>query len=176
MYYSNVSGRTVYAKSFSKIFLPGLRVAAVVLPKILRNTFLEYKKWMDLNTAVLSQGALEIYIKNGMFKANRKRLRKVYENRMKTLKNEILKCKPSNVMLHLPDTGFYGYLEFLKPINMMNLMNKCSKSDIHIKNMEGEYLKDYFNNEILSISVASCKSEDIKIGVKKLLSVIDKSW
>ena len=42
--------------------------------------------------------------------------------------------------------------------------------------MEEEYLKDYFNNEILSISIASCKSEDIKIGVKKLLSTIDKSW
>ncbi|PJI08256.1 MULTISPECIES: PLP-dependent aminotransferase family protein [Clostridium] len=176
MYYSDVSGRTVYVKSFSKIFLPGLRVAAVVLPKVLRNTFLEYKEWMDLNTAVLSQGALEIYIKNGMFKANRKRLRKVYEDRMKTLKNEILKGNLANIRLHIPDTGFYGCLEFLKPINMMSLMNKCSKSDIRIKNMKGEYLKDYFNNEILSISIASCKSEDIKIGVKKLLSAIDKSW
>jgi len=175
MYYNDVSGRTVYVKSFSKIFLPGLRIAAVVLPKILRNVFLEYKRWMDLNTAVLSQGALEIYIKNGMFKANRKRIRKIYEARMKTLKDEIVKSELANVKLHIPDTGFYGCLEFLKPVNMMRLMNKCNKSDLRIKNLEGEYLKDYFNSEVLSISVASCKSEDIKVGVKKLLNVVGNS-
>lgn len=172
MYYSDTFGKTVYVKSFSKIFLPGLRIAAVVLPKVLRNTFLEYKRWMDLNTAVLSQGALEIYIKNGMFKANRKRIRKIYEERMHILKREILKGGLTNVKLHIPDTGFYGCLEFLKPINMMYLMNKCNKNDIRIKNMEGEYLKDYFNNEILNISIASCRSEDIKLGVKKFLDII----
>lgn len=175
MYYNDVSGRTVYVKSFSKIFLPGLRIAAVVLPKILRNVFLEYKRWMDLNTAVLSQGALEIYIKNGMFKANRKRIRKIYEDRMKTLKDEIVKGELAGVKIHIPDTGFYGCLEFLKPVNMMRLMNKCNKSDVHIKNLNGEYLKDYFNSEVLSISVASCKSEDIQVGVKKLLNVIKSS-
>lgn len=175
MYYNDVSGRTVYVKSFSKIFLPGLRIAAVVLPKILRNVFLEYKRWMDLNTAVLSQGALEIYIKNGMFKANRKRIRKIYEDRMKTLKDEILKGELASVKLHIPDAGFYGCLEFLKPVNMMRLMNKCSKSDIRIKNMEGEYLKDYVNSEVLSISVASCKSQEIRTGVKKLLNAVKNS-
>ncbi|MFL0253075.1 PLP-dependent aminotransferase family protein [Clostridium neuense] len=175
MYYSDVSGRTVYVKSFSKIFLPGLRIAAVVLPKVLRNTFLEYKRWMDLNTAVLSQGALEIYIKNGMFKANKKRIRRIYEERMQILKSEILKSKLTNVNAHIPDTGFYGCLEFLKPINTMYLMNKCNKNDIHIKNMEEEYLKDYFSNEILRISVASCRSEDIKVGIKKILDIIKEA-
>lgn len=172
MYYNDVSGRTVYVKSFSKIFLPGLRIAAVVLPKILRNVFLEYKRWMDLSTAVLSQGALEIYIKNGMFKANRKRIGKIYEDRMRTLKDEIEKGELASVKLHIPDTGFYGCLEFLKPVNMMQLMNKCNKSDIRIKNLEGEYLKDYFNSEVLSISVASCRSEEIKLGIKKFLKLL----
>ncbi len=66
MRYYDVSSRVVYIKSFSKILLPGLRIAAVVLPKVLMNTFEEHKRWMDLNTSVLSQGALKIYIKSGI--------------------------------------------------------------------------------------------------------------
>lgn len=84
MYYGDVSSRVAYIKSFSKILLPGLRIAAVVLPKILRNTFVEHKKWMDLSTSVLSQGALEIYIKSGMFNANKKNIRKIYNERMES--------------------------------------------------------------------------------------------
>lgn len=172
IYYMDTSGRMVYVKSFSKIFLPGLRIAAVVLPKMLRNTFMEYKRWMDLNTAVLSQGALEIYIKNGMFKANKKRVRKIYEERMETLKKEALKNELSSARLHIPDTGFYGCFEFLKPVNMLYLINQCSKANILINNMEGQYLKAYFNSEILNISVASCKENDIKIGIKKLFKIL----
>ena len=44
MYYSDISSRVAYIKSFSKTLLPGLRIAAVVLPKVLRNTFEEYKR------------------------------------------------------------------------------------------------------------------------------------
>ncbi|MEJ8554826.1 hypothetical protein [Tepidibacter sp. Z1-5] len=75
----------MYLKSYSKIILPQLRISAVVLPSVLLKTFQEYKRWNDLNTSILSQGALEIYIKSGMFNSHVKKLRKVYYERMSYL-------------------------------------------------------------------------------------------
>lgn len=176
MYYYDVSSRVAYIKSFSKVLLPGLRIASVVLPKILRNTFKEYKHWMDLNTSVLSQGALAIYIRSGMFKANRNRIRTIYSERMAALKTISNKINISNIKWHIPDTGFYGCIEFLEDFSIDLLVKECSKKDIIIKDMSDNYLKDYLNNDILKISVGSSKIHDIENGIIQLLKLIKNSY
>lgn len=172
MYYYDVSSRVAYIKSFSKILLPGLRIAAVVLPKVLRNTFEEYKRWMDLNTSVLSQGALDIYIKSGMFKVNRNRIKNIYNERMSALKKASSEIEIPNIKWHIPDTGFYGCIEFLEDPRIDLLIKECSKKDIIIEDMSDNYLKDYLNNDILKISVGSSKIHDIENGIIQLLKLI----
>ena len=172
MYYSDISSRVAYIKSFSKTLLPGLRIAAVVLPQVLRNTFEEYKRWMDLNTSVLSQGALEIYIKSGMFKANQKHVKNIYMERMNALKEVANEIKISNIKWHIPDTGFYGCIEFLNNINIDRLIKECSKKNIYIKDMKGNYLKDYFSSDLLKISVGNCEIIEIENGISDVLKII----
>jgi len=172
MYYYDISERVVYIKSFSKTLLPGLRIAAVVLPKLLRNTFGEYKRWMDLNTSVLSQGALEIYIKSGMIHSNRKQIQKIYSERMSTLKQVSKNNKISQINWHIPYTGFYASIEFLDKINIDWLIKECDNKSISISNMKGYYLKDYFSIDILKFSVGSAETDDIKKGVENILKII----
>lgn len=176
MYYYDVSSRVAYIKSFSKILLPGLRIAAVVLPKVLRNTFEEYKRWMDLNTSVLSQGALDIYIKSGMFKANRNRIKNIYTERMNAVKKASSEIEIPNIKWHIADTGFYSCIEFLNNINIDWLIKECSKRDIIIKDMYKNYLKEYFSNDILKISVGSSKICDIENGIIQLLKLIENAY
>src|SRR4051812_43075238 len=47
----NPCGRVIYIKSFSKVFLPGLRIAAVVLPSLMNSNFLRYKFSSDFNSS-----------------------------------------------------------------------------------------------------------------------------
>lgn len=172
MYYNDVSDMVIYIKSFSKVFLPGLRIAAVVLPKVLRNTFEEYKKWIDLNTSVLSQGALDIYIKSGMFSSNKNNIRSIYIERMDVVRQASIETKIPQIKWHIPGTGFYSCIKFIDNFNMNWLIKECSKKDILIKGMNCYYLKDYFNNDILKISVGSCKVSDITKGVTDILKII----
>ncbi|PZD92969.1 hypothetical protein DNH61_25560 [Paenibacillus sambharensis] len=53
------SGKIIYLKSFSKIIFPGLRVGAAVVPDSLVETFCRYKRTLDIDTSMLSQGALD---------------------------------------------------------------------------------------------------------------------
>ena len=39
MFSYDTSSKVIYLKSYSKILMPGLRVAALILPKLLINTF-----------------------------------------------------------------------------------------------------------------------------------------
>lgn len=175
MYYSDLSFRVSYIKSFSKLLLPGLRIAACVLPPILTNTFEQYKKWMDLNTSVLSQGALEIYIKSGMFKSNKKRVKNIYRGRMNSLKEIYKEINLPNVNWHIPDTGFYSCIEFLNGFNIDWLIKECYKNDILLSIMNENYLSDYLSTNILKISIGNSKTDDIKNGIKKIAKIIMQS-
>ncbi|NMM63700.1 PLP-dependent aminotransferase family protein [Clostridium sp. P21] len=175
MYYDDVSSRVIYLKSFSKILLPGLRIAAVVLPKILTNVFREYKKWSDLSTSVLSQGALEIYIKSGMFKAHVKKIKKTYSERMGLLKKELSRIYIPYLKCHVSDTGFFACIELMENINASSIIKKLNySSNIYLEDIEKNYLKDYFNNNVLKISIARANLENIKDGIPVILHEISK--
>lgn len=60
-FYYDDNGRVIYIKSFSKTFMPGIRIGAAVINEELKKQFLIHKRCTDLNTSVLAQGALEIF-------------------------------------------------------------------------------------------------------------------
>ena len=72
IYSYDQAGKVIYLKSFSKIIFPGLRTGAVVLPEELIGPFSEHKRLIDIDSSMLSQAALEIYLKSGMFERHRK--------------------------------------------------------------------------------------------------------
>ncbi len=73
LYAYDLSFRVIYLKSFSKMIFPGLRVGAAVLPDSLAPVFHTYKKLSDIDCSMISQAALEVYIKSGMFKRHKEK-------------------------------------------------------------------------------------------------------
>lgn len=172
MYYYDVSDRVIYVKSFSKILLPGLRVGAVVVPTILKNTFMEYKKWSDLGTSILSQGALEIYIKSGMFNAHGEKIRKIYEERMLALKKVAEINNKQNIKWHIPYTGFFACIEFMDKVNLKKAINNLNQKNILIGDINKSYLKSFEKDNLIRISVSKTSKDNMEYGIKTILSEI----
>lgn len=53
------------------------------------NNFLNYKQWTDTYSAILSQGALTLFLGSGMYQKNRREIQKIYMQRMKKLKEVV---------------------------------------------------------------------------------------
>jgi DNA-binding transcriptional MocR family regulator len=143
MYYDDINARVIYIKSFSKTLLPGLRIAAVVVPELLVNEFEKYKKWLDLGTAVLSQGALEIYIKCGMFHTHRKKIKKIYAEKMNLVSNRLKAAQSPKFQCHVPDTGFFACIEFRDDVNIDKLMQTLDEKKIMINPINENYIDAY---------------------------------
>ncbi|PLR97549.1 MocR-like pyridoxine biosynthesis transcription factor PdxR [Bacillus sp. T33-2] len=82
-------GRVIYLGTFSKAFLPGTRLSYLVLPEqILR---LYQSKMANYNQAVppVIQNALSLFIQNGDFERHIRKMRKIYQDKHKTLLSEI---------------------------------------------------------------------------------------
>jgi len=111
LYAFSSTDKVIYLKGYSKTFLPGLRLAMILLPQELLNPFLEYKKWTDLSSPTLSQAALEIFIASGMYANHRKNLTKIFRDRMECLRTITAQHTDCDITWSIPQNGFLRLLQ-----------------------------------------------------------------
>ncbi|MGE5677233.1 MAG: PLP-dependent aminotransferase family protein, partial [Pseudomonadota bacterium] len=168
------SDRVIYLKTFSKVLLPSLRIAVAVLPKLLVNTFREYKYWSDINTPLLSQGALELYISSGMFRQHTVKIRSRYAQKMSDLRELTAKKASPAVRWHIPEGGgFYAGLEILNSGMQKNIVAGLLKKNIILSPMEVHYLKEFRNEKLLRLSVTKVEEAAMESGIAAVVSEIE---
>lgn len=168
--------RVIYIKTFSKLLLPGLRVAVIVLPQILTNIFREYKYWSDINTPLISQGALEIYLSSGIYDMHLKKVQNLYLKRMTFLKNLTTQMKSSSIRWYIqPRGGFYAGLEILNNNSARAVVDNLFRKNIILSNVEKYYLKEFYNDKILRISIANADFNIIQAGIPVVINEIENN-
>ncbi|MGE7910748.1 PLP-dependent aminotransferase family protein [Lysinibacillus xylanilyticus] len=168
----NPSGRVIYIKSFSKVFLPGLRVASLVLPKIMSNNFLRYKFTADFNSSVLSQGALEIYLKNGMFNSHIKKIKELYYRKMKHLQEACKLLLPNNTQYTKPSSGFYLTISLPDKVTAMQIVNLLQEQHVLVDDATRMFLPEYKKENLIRLSISQVDARQINAGVEKLARCI----
>lgn len=156
--------RVIYIKSFSKIFLPGIRLGYMITPSFFNETIQSSKINTDIATSSLMQRALELYISEGLWKKNIDYQQRSYKEKYLLMKELINKELSDKVQYIDPKGGLYFYLEIKnKNIKSKELFYKLKKKNLFIT--PGEVLfKDSSDGEYffrISFSEAS-KSKIVK--------------
>lgn len=112
LYYYSTSKNVVYVKSFSKSFLPGIRIGACVVTEAYRELFLNLKKAHDLSTPVLTQGALDSFLKNNLYDRHVKRCRQHYAKKAQIAAGILASLQHPQVTVGPIDSGFVFWLAF----------------------------------------------------------------
>ena len=73
-HYLDRNNRVIYIKSFSTNLFSALRITSMILPQALLKPVLTYKTILDYDSNLIMQKALSLYIDNGMYLTNKKRL------------------------------------------------------------------------------------------------------
>ncbi|MGE7022049.1 PLP-dependent aminotransferase family protein [Solibacillus cecembensis] len=170
------SGRVIYIKSFSKIFLPGLRIATVILPSLMINNFLRYKFTSDFNSSTLSQGALEIYLKSGMFNSHLKKIKEVYQTKMHILQEACALLLPANTHFSKPTSGFYLSISLPENVTAKQVVHMLKEQHVYVDDASRMFLPEYKKENLLRLSISQVNESQIKLGVERLahcISLID---
>lgn len=167
MYALDMNDKVIYLKSFSKLLMPGLRIGAVILPKQLSVEFEKCKKWNDLNTSILTQGALEIYIKSGLYNKHIKKIRNIYTDRMKKLKELSNNLQCPELKWYIPSCSLFASFYLNDSINLNNFVRSLYAKDVIMGNTSRCYSHNKFSR-IFRISVARAKDKDIEHGMKAI--------
>ncbi|QRG65158.1 PLP-dependent aminotransferase family protein [Brevibacillus choshinensis] len=166
------TSHVVYLKSFSKIIFPGLRLGAAVLPETLLETYLEHKGYAD--TSQLSQGALEVYIKNGMYERHKRKIASQYALRIQMLNDAVQRHNDAG-LLEITKVQFGVYVQFKLPqtVNLERLIERLAARGILVLSGKRFYLSDFLEREkFLRISIARAQQEQIEEGVKGIIEEV----
>lgn len=133
IHYYDISKGTAYIRSFSKTFMPGIRIGAAVLPEFLLEDVLRLKRISDLSTSRLSQAALDTFIKSGMYEKHIRKVRKAYESKLSRASEIIKALSPENISWHVPEHGIFIWLQLPEAISAEALGERLEQQGILIK-------------------------------------------
>ncbi len=157
--------KVLYLKSFSKIFMPGLRLGFLIVPEQLNEIILNIKSATDIATSGLIQRTFDIYLSRGNWNTHVYNMKKVYYKRYKIMVEALNKYMPRNIKYYIPKGGIFFWVE-LGSIDADELYEYLLKKNIAITPGNIFYI-DKKNNAI-RLSIASVRSEDIEKGIRVL--------
>ncbi|MNJ48366.1 HTH-type transcriptional regulatory protein GabR [compost metagenome] len=170
--------RVIYLKSYSKIIFPGLRIGTAVIPDSLIDAFQRHKLVHDIDSSMLSQGALEIYLKSGMFKAHVGKIVEQYQERSKILHNHLLRTTEplkNQIGYHAPLTPCIHTCLTLSPsISFGQLRSRLNKKNIIIESMDKHYVTGNQPEHLLKLNVSRVAKEDIEEGITMIMKELTK--
>lgn len=131
LHYYNLKKNQFYLRSFSKTFIPGIRIGAMIFPEGFSEELKHLKHLNDLNTSKINQAALEVFIASGMYKKHIDSVRKHYANKMEVAR-KMLEIGP-NSNWHIPVGGIFIWGEFDERLPLECIVEQLRDEGILIK-------------------------------------------
>lgn len=172
----DTADRVVMLNSFSKIFVPGLRIAFAVVPKDLKSAFVFAKQTTDMHPPVLSQYIIEAFLERDLIWPNIQRLSDIYKQRWDMMKAGIEKYFPKCVKYVDCEGGYFTWLTFPEEIDTAELFARCKEEEkvIFIPGA-GMFLDMENNKNCIRMSYTACKLDEMDEGLRRMGDFLKRS-
>lgn len=164
--------RVIYIKSFSKIYMPGLRLGFMAAPKRLGQELVVAKHITDISTSGLIQRAFDLYLRRGLWKKQIESMRDIFKKRYDTAVKAINTYMPADCSYHQPEGGLNFWIEMPAYLNADSFAQFALSRGIEIIPGSAFYFAQGKSN-CFRISVAGVYLENIDDWILKLMQVLD---
>lgn len=167
--------RVIYLGSFSKIFIPTLRVSYMVLPLWLLNLYLKEYKSYEQTTSKLEQLALARFMKEGYFQSHIRKIRRHYFNKYNIINKAMQTYMKNKAKLITSSSGMRVILEIQTDYTEDKIVSLAQNAGINIAPISRYYMKyDKYKKSgkiRVLLSYKGIPTEDIEPAIKILSEV-----
>ena len=174
LYFYDSHDKVIYVQGFSKTFMPGIRLGVSLVPNELVDLFLHVKQLQDLNTSVLEQAALQLFIESGMYKFHQNKVKVEYRNKMNIARSYLNENRIEGTQYFIPETGFYFCILFYKKVNFEILFHNLKENNVLIEKTEREFIHNKKTVQGIRISIARIGIENMLTGLERMVTVVGK--
>lgn len=164
--------RVIFIKSFSKLFMPGLRFGYMIVPKKLKEYVIEAKHATDISTSGLIQRAFDLYIRKGMWDKHFNFMYDIYKQRYIKTVNTLDRNLPASVTYQKPGGGLNIWLNLPYSYMANSLFKLACSNNIVFAPGRIFYSSSPTNLNNIRLSFAAVTHQEIEEGISKLCELI----
>jgi len=170
----DTNDKVIYIKSFSKIFLPGIRLGYMISPQKCKEYIQNSKINTDISTSSLMQRALDLYINKDLWKEHIGRLNTAYKEKYNFMINCIEKYFGTKTSYYTPGGGIHFYFKIATKlkINSMDLFYRCKNRKVLITPGVLFYKNAKEGNDYFRLSFSEIKKTEIEEGIKIISEIL----
>lgn len=172
----DINNKVIFIKSFSKIFMPGVRIGFITLPNSLFKNIVKAKHTTDISSSGFLQRAFDLYLRKGYWKSHISNVKKVYEEKYLLMINELSRLKDYNIEFLPPKGGLCIWLKLPKNIDGFQLYQECVDNNLALVPGKVFFIDDSVYSNFIRLSFGSVSDKDIIKGISILENILSKPF
>lgn len=168
--------QVIFIKSFSKIFMPGVRIGFTTLPNKLFKEIIKAKHTTDVTSSGYLQRAFDLYLRKGYWKNHIEKVKKVYYDKYNIMTKELDKLKRYGLTYIKPKGGLSIWLKLPKEIDALELYNECAENGLAIVPGKIFFTDEFIYSNYIRLSFGAVDDDEIVEGVRILENIISKPF
>jgi DNA-binding transcriptional MocR family regulator len=169
--------RVIYIKSFSKIFLPGIRIGYLICPDRFKEQLQNAKTDTDISTSSLMQRALQLYIEKGFWKEYINYLNIIYNERYNIMRKLLVEILGHKVEFQNPGGGLNFYIKLSERIKIdsIRLFYQCRDNNVLITPGVLFYKNNTHGERYFRLGFSKVNNAEINKGLNIINNILKES-
>jgi DNA-binding transcriptional MocR family regulator len=164
--------RVVYIKSFSKIFMPGLRVGFLIIPGSIKDKVMNMKHITDISTSGLMQRVLDMYLRSGIWNKHLEYMKKEYSVRYFEAVRAVKKYL-RGASFTQPYGGLNLWIKLPEDVDSGELFERCRERNV-LFTPGTVFIKGTQGKQHIRVSFASAGLAQITEGISIIGQVMEE--
>jgi len=164
--------RVIYIGTFSKSFLPGIRLSYMVLPKSLLYRYKEQFSEFEQNASSLHQLTMAAFMEKGEWTRHIKRMRIIYKHKMHYLVEQLKQHFGNDMTILGEHSGLYVLIKLHVQQTENQLIQRAAEYGVKVYPTSPFFLQNSVTEPMLQLGFSKLTMEDIYQGVQLLA----KAW
>ncbi len=167
----DTDNRTCHIGSFSKSFMPGLRMGYIVGPKNLIGRMIDIHGVNDMCSSTLSQLVLYDALASGFYDRHVRRMRKIYAQRCAVMKDALTRELTNGCRFTAPKGGYFYWIRLPENIDCRELQRRCNAVGVDIA-LGPEFFAEGYGGNYIRLNFTLLAEDDIRLGIKSMADQI----
>ena len=163
--------RVVYLSTFSKILVPGFRIAWMVAPTELVKKFVMAKQAVDLCTTTFTQYIGAEYLSRGYVDQHIQKIKEIYGRKMQIMLRSMEEYFPDGAQYAEPDGGMFVWVRLPEHVNTIEMFPKAVEQNVAYV-VGSAFYPDGKGLNTMRINFSHPSDDKIEEGIKRLGNVL----
>lgn len=166
----------IFIKSFSKIFMPGVRIGFITLPNKLFKEIIKAKHTTDISSSGYLQRAFDLYLRKGYWKSHIEKIKRVYSEKYNIMTRELDRLSSYGISYIRPNGGLSIWIKLPKEIDAIELYNECAENNLAIVPGKVFFIDESIYSNYIRLSFGAVDNDEIIEGLRILENIISKPF